>query len=111
MLLKNTPTWLSASSVCSVYSVGPFGSIGPSIEGLDPNSARRPLTKKKSSKKLQNTTCLWVSMRTKGLLRTAVSEFKPKHSIDQKTSPSSGPGGVEASRSTEHRDSKGTLML
>lgn len=39
------------------------------------------------------------------------SEFKPKHLIDQKTSPSSGPGGVEASRSTEHRDSKGTLML
>lgn len=36
-------TWLSASSVCSVYSVGPAGLIGPSTEGLDPNSAWGPL--------------------------------------------------------------------
>lgn len=36
-------TWLSASSVCSVYSAGPAGLIGPSTEGLDPNSARGPL--------------------------------------------------------------------
>lgn len=40
-------TWLSASSVCSVISVGPEGSTGPSIEGLDPNPAREPFQNKK----------------------------------------------------------------
>lgn len=55
-------TWLSASSVCSVYSVGPLGSIGPSIEGLDPNPAREPLHWKEEILK-KSIVCLYVDKR------------------------------------------------
>lgn len=91
-LLKRIPTWLSASSVCSVNSVGSERSAGPSIRGLDPNPAREPFQNQNASAFL--------------LLYCFAFEVK-----DQWNWPSVRPGDAAESSSTEQRDSKGTLML
>ncbi|TNN37258.1 hypothetical protein EYF80_052576 [Liparis tanakae] len=41
----------------------------------------------------------------------AIDEFKPERRMDEERSPSPGAGGAAASSSTEHSDSRGTLML
>lgn len=50
-----------------MYSVAPFGSTGPSTEGLDPNSAREPMIAKRTSLKnfLKACVCICVFVRAR----------------------------------------------